>query len=736
MSPMKRIAVTIGAVLVLVSAACTSPPPVDPEPTDPPPTVDVSVGKHHSCAVRDDGTVHCWGRNDMGQLGDGTTTDRATPVQVAGVHGAVSVSAGGFHSCAVLSDGFSQCWGHGGSGQLGDGNGRNSLVPVSPRGLIEVAEIVTGFSHTCARTRDGRVSCWGSSIGQGSDRRSSSTPVEVGLPSAIDLGAGDDRTCAVLVDTTVRCWGEANNWGQLGDGTTVTTRLPVMVSGLTSATSVSASEHHGCASLADGTVQCWGVDGGRFGATSVVSFSSVPVSVDGVTDATSVVAGRTESCARGAGGVLRCWGPSAVDPSAVGATYDVALSTGGHGCAVLTDGSVRCWGSRTYGQLGNGDGDMSSPDPIQVGALEPAASVAAGGESTCAQLATGALRCWGLNEQWQLGNSRVGDPTAPVPVLTYRLGAPGGYREELVDVVAVEAGTGHTCALLEDETMKCWGRNALGQVGDGSSGDRREPAAPRGLSSAVDLSAGGSNSCAVKRDGSAWCWGLAPYRIGSPTAAFVVISPLPQQVSNLSDATSIDTGPNHTCVIRTAGKVSCWGADDGNHGVLGQSVFFGSTSPLEIGGLEGAVEVAAGGQHSCALLTDGTVRCWGGNAHGQLGDGSSVAKSYTPVTVSGIQDAVAVSAGDHHSCALMADGTTRCWGGNSHGQLGDGTRADARSPVDVPGVSGVADIDAGRLHTCAVAVDGASWCWGANGSRQLGTGASFTSPPVQVLGFP
>lgn len=736
MSPVKRIALTVGVALVLVSAACTSPPPVDPEPPDPPPTVDVSVGRDHSCAVRDDGTVHCWGRNHAGQLGDGTTTDRAAPVQVAGVYGAVSVSAGGFHTCAVLSDGFSQCWGSGGGGQLGNGSGNNSLVPVSPRGLIDVVEITTGDAHSCARTIDGAVWCWGSrSLGRGSDPRSSYSPVLVELPTAVDIDAGTDHTCAVLADTTVRCWGEDNTQGQLGDGTTSTTRLPVVVSGLAGATTVSAGENHSCATLSDGTVRCWGLDGGRLGSTSAVGFSPVPVPVDGVAGAASVAAGREETCARRANGSLQCWGLEAVDPGAVGSTHDVELSTGGHGCAVLTDGSVRCWGSRSYGQLGNDDADAASASPVSVGPLEPAAAVSAGGTFGCALLPSTTLRCWGLNDSLQLGNIRVGNSPSPVPVLHYTPGAPSDDRRELRHVVELETGSAHACTRLSGGMMRCWGNNNSGQIGIGSTGSAREPVGPSGIYSAVDISAGGANSCAVLDDGTARCWGFGGWRIGSGTMPFTS-APSPLTVAGLIDATSIDTGQNHTCVVRTGGKVSCWGADDGNQGVLGQSVFLGSNVPLEIADLDGVVEVAAGGRHSCALLADGSVRCWGANDRGQLGDGSSTAKSFEPVPVVGLQDAVAITAGGEHSCALLADGTARCWGANAYGQLGDGSRQLSRSPVEVAGLSGLTDVDGGDRSTCAATSDGSAWCWGANSSRQLGTGASFTSPPVQVVGFP
>jgi alpha-tubulin suppressor-like RCC1 family protein len=404
---------------------------------------------------------------------------------------------------------------------------------------------------------------------------------------------------------------------------------------------------------------------------------------------------------------------------------------------VLTGGAVRCWGSRTYGQLGNGDDEVLSTAPVPVGALEPAADVSSGGSFGCALLQTTRVRCWGQNDTLQLGNTAVvGGSASPVPVLHYTPGAPSSHREELRNVVALETGTGHACALLTSATMRCWGANNSGQIGVGSSGGTREPTSPSGIFGAVDISAGGANSCAVLDDGTARCWGLGGWRIGSGTMPFTS-APTPLQVAGLTDATSIDTGQHHTCAVRTGGRVSCWGVDDGNQGVLGQSVFLGSNVPLEIANLEGVVDVAAGGRHNCALLADGTVRCWGANDRGQLGNGwNTTARSFVPVPVIGLEGAVALTAGGDHSCAVLADGSARCWGSNSHGQLGNGSRDLSRAPVEVlaPGV--LTDIDAGPQHTCAVAADGGSWCWGANGSRQLGTGASFTSPPVQVVGFP
>jgi len=226
-----------------------------------------------ACALLGDGTVRCWGENSSGQLGDGTTTNRLTPVAVSGLSGAVSLTPSADGMCALLGDGTARCWGNNMAGQLGDGTTTTRLTPVLVSGLsgaVSVASSGTG-SGMCALLGDGTARCWGSNfsgqLGDGTTTRRL-TPVAVsGLSSAVSLTSTSGYgMCALLGDGTARCWGR-NHFGQLGDGTTTDRRTPVAVSGLSSAVSLSSTSGYGmCALLGDGTARCWGRnDAGQLG---------------------------------------------------------------------------------------------------------------------------------------------------------------------------------------------------------------------------------------------------------------------------------------------------------------------------------------------------------------------------------------------------------------------------------------------------------------------------------------
>jgi hypothetical protein len=269
----------------------------------------LSVGADHTCAVLADGTVSCWGANGFGKLGDGTTTERSTPVSVSGLSGAARVAAGGSLTCAVLSDGTARCWGSGGNGGLGDGNSTNSLTPVVVSGLTTASEITAGLGQVCAKLSDGSVRCWGfngsGQIGDGTTTNRAA-PVSVGGLTAVGvLSAGGSHTCATLTDGTARCWG-GNSFGQLGDGGTSNSPVPVRVL-LTRTT----GSHPGTDEPA---------------ATPGLTVSCLP---------STLTVGTTVTCTVGNGhpGIVILW-QAATNPPFAGA--GVALDAGGSGTFAFT----------------------------------------------------------------------------------------------------------------------------------------------------------------------------------------------------------------------------------------------------------------------------------------------------------------------------------------------------------------------------------------------------------------
>jgi alpha-tubulin suppressor-like RCC1 family protein len=386
-----------------------------------------------------------------------------------------------------------------------------------------------------------------------------------------------------------------------------------------------------------------------------------------------------------------------------------------------------------------------------------AAEVDAGGYQSCAILAGGSLRCWGWGAAGDLGygnTNSIGDNELPSSVGPVDLGA--GRT-----AMAIALGERHGCAILDTRQVRCWGEGTDGRLGYGNQMDIGDTELP-GSVGPVDLgpgrtaraiTAGENHTCAILDDGSVRCWGRGlSGRLGYGAVQDVGDNETPGSVAPVflgpgRTARAITAGGAHTCALLDNRTVLCWGAGNlgalgyGNTNDIGDNESPGSVAPVFLG--RPAVAISAGQYHTCALLDDGTVRCWGFGESGQLGYGNTqnIGDNELPGTVGPVQlggKAIAVGGGYDYTCALLVGGSVRCWGDNPAGQLGYGNNQDigdneppsAAGPVQL-GASALS-ISAGWEHACVLLTTGAVKCWGRNGEGQLGFG--IIAPPLNYVG--
>ncbi|MEC8340449.1 MAG: putative Ig domain-containing protein, partial [Candidatus Thermoplasmatota archaeon] len=380
-------------------------------------------------------------------------------------------------------------------------------------------------------------------------------------------------------------------------------------------------------------------------------------------------------------------------------------------------------------------------DPLEGDSL----SLVTGEYNTCAIKDNGDVYCWGRNGNGQIGNGQIsnantacgqtGHKCKDVPTLTNVKGS-NGY-----DAVSLAFGDRHACALLDDGDVVCWGRNNAGQLGT-TGGDKDTPQAINlGTGrTATSIYAGGNYNCAILDDASVKCWGQNDQgQLGIGTSSNTNTPTTVASFGTGRTAVALATAFKTVCALLDDGSVKCWG--DRADGLLGNG---GSTtdldsppaSPINLGTGRTAKAITGGEQHFCAILDDDSVKCWGNGANGKLGTGSTSGQN-TPTSTSGSfgsgRYAVAIDAGYQHTCVILDNGALTCWGDDSNGQLGNGATTGTKSSLQSATVNLGAgrtaiSLSAGGKHTCAQLDNDELMCWGHRGSGQVGDNGGFNNP--------
>ena len=597
-----------------------------------------------------------WGDNHYGQLGDGELGSTLTPVRVIGLDGVVTVSAGGYHSLAVRGDGTVWAWGSGYSEVHIGGH----TPPMRVVGLDGVVAVAAGGTLNLALLRDGTVWAWGRNdtgqLGDGTvtDR---TAPARVnGLSGVVAIAAGYDHGLAVKSDGSLWVWG-GNDYGQLGDGTTTRSLVPVKARGMSGVVAVAAGPEFSLALKADGSAWAWGMNyTGQLG-DGTTAFRDEPTEVSVVTRVTAIAAGEE------------------------------------HSLATSSDGTVWSWGNNSFGQLGDGSATHRAV-PSALSGLAGVVAIAAGSFHSLAVTRDGVAYAWGKNEHGQLGDGSTVDRTEPVRVI------------ELSDVVSVAAGREHSLAVKRDGTVWAWGENTFRELGDGTTADHNVPVKVAGLEDIVAVAGGGgpdwtAYSLALKRDGTVWAWGRnANGELGDGTTDERTT---PVQVTGLGGIVAVAGGWRHSLAVKSDGTLWTWGVV--SSGSWGDGVFEVHSTPVLVVGLDGVVAATAGREHSLAVKNDGTVWAWGGNRLCQLGDGSRTDR-LTPVQGGRLRRVVAVAAGSTHSLAVESDGSVWAWGYDFYSQLGLGFTLFRTTPAQTlpttPGGTHTISLSRSRLSFGAV----------------------------------
>ncbi|MFH1585844.1 MAG: NosD domain-containing protein [archaeon] len=670
----------------------------------------ISAGSYHTCGVRaNDSRVLCWGWNNHGQLGNGRSgpfEESAIPQLTNDTSAYLSISLGNYHTCGIrANDSRVLCWGRNNHGQLGDGSIIESTIPQVISDESAYLSVSGGQYHTCgARANDSRVMCWGRNdygqLGNGSSGVNGLNPQLTNDNSAyLSVSGGQYHTCGIRAnDSRVMCWGN-REFGQLGDKSSSGYNPNPNVTNDTSPySSFFANNISNFIDLVDSQFtianddwifSCRAFDG--FSWSDWMNSSEVEIMYPPIMNNVTILPDPAIDSDNLRG---YCNATDPTDDAEIqkfeyrwynnsiewvnGTAFKKgSISAGGqtHTCGIrANDSRVLCWGYGFYGKLGDGDLEWHNvlvPNLTQD--TNSYLSVSLGDVHTCGIRANDSrVLCWGRNNYGQLGDGSTVD--SPIPQVTNDASA----------YLSISAGEGHTCGIRQnDSRVMCWGYNFEGQLGNGSTVDSPIPQVTNDTSAYLSISAGEDHTCGIRaNDSRVLCWGYGFYgRLGDGNIG-IHESSIPNLTLDTSAYLSISGGKYHTCGIRANdSRVLCWG--DNSNSQLGNGSDSGETGVPRLTTDDSAyLSVSLGDFHTCGIrANDSRVLCWGYGFYGKLGDGD-VGSHYVPVPnlTQDTNSYLSVSLGNVHTCGIRTnDSGVLCWGRNNYGQLGNGSSGGSGS---------------------------------------------------------
>ena len=711
----------------------------------------VSGGNFSIAAIKTDGTLWTWGRNDQGQLGTNDITHRSSPVQtVAYGTNWSSVGCGYYLTAAIKTDGTLWTWGRNTNGGLGDNSITHRSSPVQTISFgTNWSQVSAGGNHIAAIKTDSTLWTWGlNTSGQLGDNtithRSSPVQTVAGGTNWSQVSCGYRITAAIKKDGTLWLWG-INSAGGLGDNTTTSRSSPVQTATLgTNWSSVSCNSFYTAAMKTDGTLWAWGQNQlGQLGnnLTNQSNYPVNPFAYGTSTNWSKLELKVSHAASIKSNGTLWCWGLGTsgqladntstsksipVQEITYSTNWSKASVGGTHTGAIKTDSTLWTWGAGTNGQLGDATIiTKSSPVQTLVPSTTWTSTIAIGGSHAAGIKTDGTLWLWGLNTNGRLGDNSITHRSSPVQTVSFG-----------TNWNKVALGGNHSAAIKTDGTLWTWGLNTNGQLGDNTITHRSSPVQTVAFGTTWNaVSCGQNHTLATKTDGTLWLWGNnASGQLGDNTITHRS-SPIQTVAFGTTwNAISGSEGGTHSAATKSDGTLWTWGL--GTSGQLGDGTTTSKSSPVQVASQTKNWSLAgSGGTFQGSIRTDGTLWMWGWNTWGQLGTNDITHRSSPIQTITFGSNWSKISLGQSMSTATKTDGTYWLWGNNAYGQLGDNTTIHRSSPVQtISGGTNWSLISAGRAHVGGIKTDGTLWLWGGNSYGQIGDNTkTHRSSPLQIV---